>query len=445
MKRIVSLMIISCMLLLTACDSYLDIQPTGSVIPSSLAEYRALIARSYKYVSNMNDRGMSCLRSDEMQVRDDEYDQNSYKDIECWNDLEANPNTLSFGWASYYQVLFISTQIIENKGDIKDGSKTDIDQLVGEAYLLRAYMHFLLVNFYGQPYTKPGALETKSIPLKLDTDLEKLLKRNTVFEVYTSIQLDLDEARKLITTSEWETGYSYRFSTASVDAFQSRLSLYKGEWQDALTAAKAVLAKKSTLEDFNDASANLPNLFQSVESITALEMPISNSANNASLVPPSFLALYTDGDLRSDKYFAKANANGFRKSQKGGNNNYLCTFRVGELYLNAAEAAAQSDLLPEARTYLLDLMVKRYTPEAYSAKATAVNAMSKEALIREILNERARELAYEGHRWFDLRRTTRPRLEKVLDGKTFVLEENDARYTLAIPQEAIEANPGLLN
>ena len=37
----------ACMLLLAACDNYLDIQPTGSVIPNSLAEYRALLARSY--------------------------------------------------------------------------------------------------------------------------------------------------------------------------------------------------------------------------------------------------------------------------------------------------------------------------------------------------------------------------------------------------------------
>lgn len=445
MKRILSLMILSCMLLLTACDNYLDIQPTGSVIPNSLAEYRALIARSYKSASGLKDRGMVCFRSDEMQVHDDEYDQKSYMDIESWNDLEANENTMPFGWARYYNILFTATQIIENKDDIKDGSQADINQLVGEAYLLRAYMHFLLVNLYGQPYTKPGAFETKSIPLKLDTDLEKLLKRNTVFEVYTSIQLDLDEARKLITTSEWETAYSYRFNTASVDAFQSRLSLYKGEWQDALTASEAALAKKSTLEDLNDASANLPNFFQSVENITALEMPLDRSVNNVSLAPPSFLALYTEGDLRPDKYFARPDANGFRKSLKGGNNNYLCTFRTGELYLNAAEAAAQSDLLPEARTRLLNLMAKRYTPEAYATKATAVNAMSKEALISEILNERARELAFEGHRWFDLRRTTRPRLEKVLGGKTYVLEENDARYTLPIPKDATEANPGLLN
>lgn len=445
MKRILSLMIISCTLLLTACDSYLDIQPTGSVIPNSLAEYRALFSRSYKDVSRLKDRGMANFRSDEMQIRNDEYDQNYYMDIERWNDLAPNAYTTQFEWAVYYNVLFIANHIIENKNEITEGTEADINQLVGEAYMMRAYMHFILVNLYGQPYTKPGTLETKSVPLKLDTDLEKALKRNTVFEVYTSIQLDLDEARRLVTQSEWELGYSYRFNVASVEALQSRVSLYKGEWQDARTAAEAVLAKKATLEDLKDAAANLPNFYKSVENITALEMPLSSTIHGASLATPAFLSLYTEGDLRLNKYFVQPDSKGFRKNQKAGSNNFLCSFRTGEMYLTSAEAAAQSDLLPEARTRLLQLMEKRYTPEAYAAKTVVVNAMSKDALIREILNERARELAFEGHRWFDLRRTTRPRLEKVLSGKTYVLEENDNRYTLPIPKDAIEANPGLIN
>ena len=94
----------ACMLLLAACDNYLDIQPTGSVIPNSLAEYRALLARYYKDVSKFSDRGMACFRSDEMQVRDNEYDQNYYMDIERWNDLAPNAYTSSFEWAKYYNV-----------------------------------------------------------------------------------------------------------------------------------------------------------------------------------------------------------------------------------------------------------------------------------------------------------------------------------------------------
>ena len=76
MKKIYVLALLSCLLMLSACDSYLDIRPVGSVIPQTAEEYRALLARAYLNVPN--DRGLACLRSDEMLVNDNEYDRNSY-------------------------------------------------------------------------------------------------------------------------------------------------------------------------------------------------------------------------------------------------------------------------------------------------------------------------------------------------------------------------------
>lgn len=445
MRKVVSLMILACLVTLASCDKYLDIQPVGSVIPNSLEEYRGLLSRAYKNVSALSARGMACLRSDEMQIRDDEYDQSYYGDIERWNDLAPSPYTTQFEWGKYYNILFIANHVIESKGDIIEGTPAEVDQLVGEAYLLRAYMHFSLVNLFGQPYTKAGALETKSIPLKFDTDLEKVLSRNTVGEVYESILADIESARDLINKDTWETKYSYRFNTLSVEAFQSRTALYMRQWQKAYDASEAVLTKKSSLEDLNSASPVLPNHFESVESITALEISLSNTISRGSLARAAFLALYVEGDQRVDLYFEAPDSDGNRKNKKSGYNQFACSFRVGEMYLNAAEAAANLNKLTEARTRLLQLMQKRYTPEAYAAKETAVNAMNQQELIKEILDERARELAYEGHRWFDLRRTTRPRIEKILDGKSYVLEQDDARYTLPIPKDAIAANPGLAN
>lgn len=445
MRKVIRLIILACLVTLVSCDKYLDIQPVGSVIPNSLEEYRGLLSRAYKNVSALSARGMACLRSDEMQVRDDEYDQSYYGDIERWNDLAPSPYTTQFEWGKFYNILFIANHVIESKGDITEGTPDEVNQLVGEAYLLRAYMHFSLVNLFGQPYTKPGAIDTKSIPLKFDTDLEKVLSRNTVGEVYESILADIESARRLINKDTWETEYSYRFNTLSVEAFQSRTALYMGQWQKAYDASEAVIDKKASLEDLNSMSPVLPNHYESVENITALETSLSNTISRGSLARAAFLSLYPEGDQRLELYFEAPDSDGNRKNQKSGYNQYSCSFRVAEMYLNSAEAAANLNKLPQARTRLLQLMQKRYTLEAYAAKETAVNAMNQQELIKEILDERARELAYEGHRWFDLRRTTRPRIEKILDGKSYVLEQDDARYTLPIPKDAIAANPGLAN
>ena len=310
---------------------------------------------------------------------------------------------------------------------------------------MRAYMHFVLVNLYGQPYTRPGALETKSIPLKLDTDLEKVLTRQTVAEVYTAIQRDIDKAKEMISQQKWEARYVYRFTTVSVDALQSRVSLYEGDWKASLAASQTVLQYDAKLTDLKKADALLPNHYQSTENLTALEMTTSTSINRAALVAPALLNLYEEGDLRKALYFSAPDEDGNYKSQKAGSNTFLCSFRLGEIYLNAAEAAAQLNQLLEARQYLFKLMENRYTTEAFAAKKSAVEAMNQVALLTEILNERARELAFEGHRWFDLRRTTRPRLEKTVQGELFVLDADDPRYTLLIPKEALEANPGLYN
>ena len=60
----------------------------------------------------------------------------------------------------------------------------------------------------------------------------------------------------------------------------------------------------------------------------------------------------------------------------------MCTFRVGEIYLTAAEAAA--DLETVSGTYrLLELMRKRYAPEAYEAKSVVVNAMDRKRWYRK--------------------------------------------------------------
>ena len=385
-------------LMFSACDRFLDIRPVGKVIPETPAEYRALMTTAYQF--QFIDRSLTDMRTDGLVVRSDELDQNNYGDIEKWIDVNYGAATQPFGWAKYYESVYYANAIIDGQSRMKEGNGEEMLQLAGEAYLMRGYLHFLLANLYGQPYTVSGAPQTKAVPVKLDLDLESVLGRSTLAHGYESYD-----------------------------------------------AAERVLQKKQELEDLNRSDAMLPNYYRSVEMITPCEMIYSSSTIRAVRATSTLINKYdTLGDLRVHKYFGAIDANGqYPILKTDGSTKYRCSFRTGELYLNAAEAAAHLGNLSQARLRLLALMKKRYTPDAYRTKQTAVSAMTQDELITEILDERERELAIEGHRWFDLRRTTRPRIQKILGGKQYILEQDDARYTLTIPKEAISANPGLNN
>ena len=152
-------------------------------------------------------------------------------------------------------------------------------------------------------------------------------------------------------------------------------------------------------------------------------------------------------DRRFVDYYIESDGQYWPK--KGHGDNVRMTFRNGEVYLIAAEAAAHLDgQLDVSKNYLKQLMKNRLTTEYYSQKAVEVDKMNQEQLLAEIADERARELALEGHRWFDLRRTTRPEIIKEYidqDGvkQTAVLQKDDLRYTIRFPKEATANNPEL--
>ena len=430
-----------------SCDNFLDIQPVGRVIITTAEEYRKMLTEAYSIVPE--DRGLATFRSDEFVLNSSiqQEDLNSYLDIWLWDDVSPESTTATFNWRSYYQVLYEANYLIESKDKITEGTKEEIDQLVGEAYMLRAYMHFLLVNLYGEPYTAlADPYASKAVPLKLDTDPYNVLSRNTVGQIYDQIISDMNSAEAYLNVEQWDTGYNYRFNTISVDALRSRVYLYMGRWDESLAASRRVLDVKSTLSDI---STELPNRYNSVENIVALEQVMTSYYHRAGRVNSELYNKYdVSGDLRRTQYFDRQTSSNITV-KKGGSSEYSCSFRVGEIYLNAAEAALEAstgtDALQTARGYLLTLMQSRYTAGYYAEREAAVNAMSRDELREEIYAERCRELAFEGHRWFDLRRTTRPQLTKTYRGTTYTLEHNDSRYTVRIPADAIEANPNLAN
>lgn len=425
-------------LTLTGCDSFLDVQPVGKVIPTTVAEFRSLITEAY--VTVPDDRGLASFRSDEvlMDATMSPNDLGSYLDIWRWNDDAPDPNTATFRWRQFYHVLFIANYVIESESKMTEGTTADIRQLVGEAYMLRAYMHFILANLHAPAYTACDPATTKAVPLKLDSDVENVLPRNTLGEVYSSIVGDIDSAEDYLNVDSWDAGLNYRFTTLSADALRARVLLYMGDWKGAREAADRVMAVKSDLSDIN---SELPNQYNSIESIVALEQVFSSQYARTIKVNRDFYRKYTSSDLRRRKYYEQITTSNIILS-KGGSNTYSCSFRTGEMYLNAAEAAWHLNDFDGARKYLAEIQKMRYT-NGGASQIQATEALTDDALLAEILEERARELAFEGHRWFDLRRNGMPKLERSFRNETYTLEQGDPRYTIRIPNEAITANPGL--
>lgn len=424
---------------LTACDDFLDITPTGKVIAKTGDEYRALLTYEYKYFAK--DRYMTTLRTDEMlmdMVKTSSTDKDAYLDLWRWKDEAPSPTTSYFSWRTYYHTIYIANYVIGHQHEITNATKEEINQLVGESYMLRAYCHFLLVNLYAEPYTHCTPAGTRGVPMQLKADVNAIPASSSVEAVYQQVLSDLNEAEKYLNVEVWEAGKNYRFNKVSAQALRARTYLYMGQWEEALKAAITVMETHNQLEDLTTNSYTLPNSYKSVENIVALERFSSNLYTAINIPSPDFINMYRTGDQRRTKFYKRVTSSTY-SLQKGGSDDNACSFRTSEMYLIAAEASARLDSLDNAVSYLVPLMEKRLNQSAYQTTLELVNSMTQEELIQEILDERARELAFEGHRWYDLRRTTQPALMRTYDGVTYTLTPE--KYTMRFPTEAVEANP----
>lgn len=431
----------------TSCN-YLDVTPTGKVIPEKVSEFRALLTSAYtiKPIHKI----LLAVRSDE--VFPYNYDggvYDTYIDIATCNDGVTSGKT--YPWQSMYKMIFYANSVIadvmEATSDTREDSK---EQIMAEALLLRAYTHFELLNLYAKPYSAATANTDRGIPLSVRIDVEQEYVPASVGEVYAQIFADLEEGQRLLQVDKQTQAYRYRFSRMSAKALEARIRLYRSEWELALSAAEELLPE-CELENLNDANAKSPYYYDSKESIQALERVTNIDIVADMYMQENIMGKYhKEKDQRVGRYFRNMGGGEYVPNKCNGDDMKV-TFRSAEIYLIAAEAAAHIDgKLSVSKQYLKQLTENRLTPDYYAERAVETDAMNQENLLVEIADERARELALEGHRWYDLRRTNRPEivktyLDKNYEEQTFRLLQDDPRYTIRFPKEATENNPNLNN
>jgi len=438
MKKIIYSIFIT--LSFISCDKYLDIEPVGQVIPKSVEEYRSFLTSAYSITKES--KVLTTYRTDELALSADALGVEQYEDLFIWNDVNPSPLTSVFPYASLYNTIFYTNHVINSEATI-EGNQSDKEQLLGEAYALRAMQYFELINLYAKPYNKSTANTDAGVPITLEYDAEKEFLVQTVEDVYALILSDLTMAESLINIQKQEVGYNYRFSMIAVKAFKSRVYLYQQDWQKAIDLANEALAINAEIQNLNIDTSIMPSEYNAVESILALETVASFDLVNNTTISKTLIDSYNQtADVRFSLYF-KENTDGSFSSNKSAETKFKVSYRTAELHLTIAEclAALNEDVL--AKEKLISFAENRYTTDGFTAYKANVNSLNSNDLKAEILEERRREFAIEGQRWNDLRRTTQPKLTKVFNGVTYTLENNDDRYVIPFPNDATINNPNL--
>lgn len=398
-------------------------------------------------------------------------------------------------YKTYYNLILGANAVLDYVDDINDDISS-LNSVKAQALALRGFFYFNLVNIYGAPYNSDKT--ALAVPLKLNSGIEDTeLRRNSVEEVYAQILEDLQEAERLYHTlpadEQWQP--NTRTSLPMVQLLLSRVYLYMEQWEKAANYADSVMQNGNfRLLDLNGVSTrtstntrtymnyhsymNSPEViwvYGSVSDVTRYVYNTSSSKNGDSghaffRASEELIACFDSTDLRKERYivhswykvsdgeggednmpqaFGKVNVNSSRYYQpQSGSYIFGRSLRLSEAYLNYCEAkamlnkAGEASAGAEALRALNQLRVYRFSGVDYQAESIS----NPDELIAFVRNERRRELCFEDHRWFDLRRWGMPKIQHIWypdatsSGIVYTLEEKDLQYTMPIPTEAMEAN-----
>lgn len=136
-------------------------------------------------------------------------------------------------WLRSYRTNYSANLLITNS---KEGVSAETDHYIGEAYFMRAMMHFYLVNVYGKTYALGS--DNLGVPIKITSDVKDIPARSTVGEVYTQVIKDLEKAAELMCSFKRENYYA---SENAAYAALSRVYLYMGNNSKSIEYADKVI------------------------------------------------------------------------------------------------------------------------------------------------------------------------------------------------------------
>lgn len=468
----------------TACrKGFLDVVPKGYQVAVTTADYDLLMNSSdfylYQYAGGLRE---FVLMGDEMAAEASLFGKQgsvlaprAFQWVGTIYDPQVQPQDLLVQTSNMYVLNKIINEVLGST----EGTDAQKNSLQAEAKATRAWLNFLLVNTYGKPYLASSAATDPAFPLITEASIStKTFTRATVQQLYDFIIKDLTDAIAVLPV---QSAAQTRMSRPAAEALLGKVYLFMGRYSDALPLLKAAMDDVAAspvqvrLYDYN-VELGPGGSFLPISSYTGPNGPDNNYddftesvlaktfkggsydgngfENDGLVLTPAAAALFGSSDLRL-KFYTNLEPSGMPnpggRLRKYGQY-YKFGVELSDMYLLSAECKARTGDLTGAVTDVETLRKNRMPPA--DAVVDAGTAADQTSLIKFIIDERTREFAFEGFRWFDMRRLS---VDPLFAGAVFThtlydpsgntvytLNQPD-RLVLQIPQFFINANPGMTN
>lgn len=466
-------------------DKVIDLSPEFSLDaisnPSTMKQVEEVLRGGYAAFRNANYYGsgsgtgagwslMPDVMSDNLYESTSETLANS-RAMADWIYNASTGQVSTFYSASYVVIAHANIVLRDVDKFTTSSNQLLANRLKGQAYAMRAIAHFNLMQYFAVkfdrnsttdlvlPYTKDFTVSTTVKPLRLSNK-----------DYYDNLFADINQAITLLGNVDVPVNPASGLTRPYIDrngayAIAARINLYAGNWADAVTAATNALTGRplattqaafSGMYNQTDRGEILWNIqFESGQSGPTFLVYFVTSNRNYFRPAPEIAVvggatgLIRSNDIRFNAFFSTIGAGlGLTKYKgKGATSDGVANFpvfRSGELYLIRAEANARLGGANEAAA-----MADLNTLRAARISGYVNESLTGAALLDAIANERRRELVGEGHRFFDLKRTTRTIQRGAICGTApsaagdCTLTPTDREWALPIHESIRNANGNL--
>lgn len=448
-KLIISLSIIGLVGLTSCQDDFMEYDPSSSVEVNGAIENEGQLETAvlgiYDGLQSNFAYGNYYITAQEI-LSDNGFvlfdNSNRFTDFYRYQHAISSGGSIANMWTIGYRVIARANFVLGFDGMIEGES---VDQSFAEARAIRALELFNLVNYYARPYGTVN--QDLGIPIPKNFESGTAIERSSVSDVYDEITTQLELAAANLPSAT--AGNKARMTKEAAYGILSRVYLYKKDYPKAIQFADLALAGADLLGNTDLVNYYL-NSMSSGETLfgigfDALDNPGANDALYATwsigryedtAATSEFYNLISDTDIRKDLYQewnTTDNPSPYGVLKFGGVDNDVVVIRATEVLLNKIEAMYFTNPA-QASTLLVDWVQTNRDP-AYTFSGTG------QALLDEILLQRRIELAFEGHRYFDMNRYQLDIQRGANSTVNSFMPFSDYRRVFPIPLNEMNTNP----